>query len=340
MPIRSRVAFASIYAALLLFLAACTSRACSVFSRTVQVGPDFRVRVTDRGHPVRGLRLVVGIDSTSLPQHPQNIYAVTDSDGYVRFSNHSPGSFFIGPDHDGGIGDTVVAKVSLGGPPNVTVSLSWPSVHPIEVRSPSGTIRGPDFYPSEQQVPLSLSLLESVSSDVIAEATSDSKGRFKFAGEVSPGVYFLRLNRSGLRGWSGEQMEGLIAIQVSEVAERDAPDLDISWSSCGLTYSQGDTATVLTLPKVCGDITDSIGADVANAEVLLMARYEEGEVMEQTASDRYGRFAFSKSLEGEYRLLIKSPGFKPFLRPIRVESAASGGGCEKPVQVKLQVMLF
>jgi hypothetical protein len=208
------------------------------------------------------------------------------------------------------------------------------------VRSVSGTMRGPDFYPSEQQPPLSLSLLESISSRVIAETTSDSRGRFKFAEHVSPGVYFLRLNRSGLRGWSGEQMEGLIGIEVSEAAKEDSPDLDIVWSSCGLTYAQRETFGVLALPKVCGEITDSVGVDVSKAEVLLMANNDEGKVEEQIESDRYGQFAFSEHLEGDYRLLIKSPGFEPFLRLIRVGPSALADGCENPIQVQLQVMAF
>jgi hypothetical protein len=339
MLIRNRTFFVGIWAVLLPFLAPCMAHACSVVYRTVEVGPYFRVRVTDRGRPVKGLRLVVGVDSTSTPQRPRNNYAVTDSDGYVRFSNHSPGSFIITTDKDDALADAAVVKVSPGGPRDVTVSLSWPSSEPITVRSVSGTMRGPDFYPSEQQVPLSLSLLEGISSRVIAETTSDSRGRFNFAEHVSPGLYFLRLNLSGLRsGWSREQIEGRIAIEISESAKRDALDLDIGWSTCGLTYGQRETPTVLSLAKVCGELTDSMGADIANAEVLLMPSNEEGKVLEQTASDRDGRFAFSERLEGDYRLLIKTRGFRPFLRPIHVEPGSSSAGCMKPVKVQLEVM--
>ncbi len=338
MLIRNRILCVGIWAILLSFLAPCMAHACSVVYRTVEVGPNFRVRVTDRGRPVKGLRLVVGVDSTSTPQRPRNNFAVTDSDGYVRFSNHSPGSFIITTDKDDALADAAVVKVSPGGPRDVTVSMSWPSSEPITVRSVSGTMRGPDFYPSEQQVPLSLSLLEGISSRVIAETTSDSRGRFNFAEHVSPGLYFLRLNRSGLRGWSSEQIEGRIAIEISESAKRDALDLDIGWSSCGLTYGQHETSGVLTLAKVCGEITDSMGADIANARVLLMPSNEEGKVLEQTASGRDGRFTFSERPEGDYRLLIKSPGFRPFLRPIHLEPGSSSAGCMEPVEVQLEVM--
>ena len=340
MLIRNRTFFVGIWAMLLPVLAPCMAHACSVFYRTVQVGPNFRVRVTDRGRPVKGLRLIVGVDPKSTRQHPRNTYALTDSDGYVRFSNHSAGSFLIATDKDYLLADAAVVEVSPGGPPDVTVSMRWPWMEPIVVRSVSGTMRGPDFYPSEQQVPLSLSLLESISSRVIAKTTSDSRGRFKFAEHVPPGVYFLRLNRSGLRGWSGEQMEGLIGIEVSEAAKEDSPDLDIGWSSCGLNYGQRETSEVLTLAKICGEITDPNGMDVSKAKVLLMARNEEGKLQEQIESDANGQFAFSERLEGDYRLLINFPGFKPILRPIRVEPGALADGCEKPIQVQLQMMAF
>lgn len=310
-----------------------------MFYRTVQVGPDFRVRVTDRGRPVKGLRLVVGVDSTS-PTDPRNTYALTDADGYVSFSNHSPGSFLITTDKDDVLADAAVVEVSPGAQPNVTVSLRWPSTDPITVRSVSGTMRGPDFYPGEQQVPLSLSLLESVSSRVIAETTSDGKGRFKFAPDVRPGIYFLRLNRSGLRGWSGEQMEGLIAIEVSRDAKQSGLDLDLGWSSCGLTHAQREVYSELKLGKVCGEIADAMGAEVASADVLLMASGEGGEIVEETRSGEKGRFGFQEQHEGSYQLLIKYPGFRPYVRPVHIETVSSPDGCLSPVEVRLEVMAF
>jgi hypothetical protein len=338
MLIRNRTFCVGIWAILLPLLAPCMAHACSVAYRTVEVGPDFRVRVTDRGRPVKGLRLVVGVDSTSTPQHPRNLYAVTDSDGYVRFSNHSPGSFIITTDKDDALADAAVVKVSPGGPRDVTVSLRWPSVDPIAVRSVTGTMRGPDFYPSEQQVPLSLSLLESVSSRVIAETNSDSKGRFKFGEDVPAGVYFLRLNLSGLRsGRSGEQMQGMIAIEVSSAAKQSALNLDLGWSSCGLSYAQQVTYPELELAAVCGDIADVMCADVPNAEVLLVANGEGGEIIEETRSGAKGGFALQKKHEGSYQLLIKYPGFRPYLRPVRINATGSPDGCPNPVKVQLQV---
>jgi hypothetical protein len=241
-------------------------------------------------------------------------------------------------DEDDALADAAVVKVSAGGPPDVTVSMRWPSVDPIAVLSVSGTMRGLDFFPSEQQVPLSLSLLESVSSRVIAETNSDSKGRFKFGEDVPPGVYFLRLNLSGLRsGWSGEQMQGMIAIEVSSAAKQSALNLDLGWSSCGLSYAQQVTYPELELTAVCGDIADVMGADVPNAEVLLVANGEGGEIIEETRSGAKGGFALQKKHEGSYQLLIKYPGFRPYLRPVRIDATGSPDGCPNPVKVQLQV---
>jgi hypothetical protein len=317
----------------------CIVRACSIVYPTVQVGRGFRVRVTDRGQPVRALRLVLSHPESPKSKRVVAVYSLTDADGYASFANLDPGSFLLTSDHDGGVADGVAVEVSLGGPANVTVPLKWPSLTPVPVRSMSGIVRGPDYYPSQEQVPLSLSLLEPMSARVIATTLSDSKGRFAFTDEVPAGIYFLRLNPSRLRGWSGEQMEGLITIEVSGKAKDDALDLDLGWSSCGLTYKQRQIYPEARLGRICGDIADIEGAAVSNAQVLLLASGEGAEVLEQTKSGVQGQFSIHERQEGTYKLLIIYPGFQPYLRWILFDATGSIEGCQEPIHVRLEVML-
>jgi hypothetical protein len=313
------------------------SHACSVFYPSVQVGKAFRVRVTDRGRPVPALRLV--LDQDDSPQLGQNnaIISLTDEGGYAQFSGLSPGSYLLRPDHDGHWSNAVVIIVSGSGPTNVTVKLTWPGGKVLTAQSLNGTLRGPDFYPEQTQVPLSLSLLEGASGRVIGSAETDPKGAFRFAGAIPAGIYFLRLNPSGLLGWDGKQMEGMIPVEVNSKAEQPDLNIDVNWSSCGLGYAQRIEYPTLQMNKVCGSITDTIRVGIPDAQVALMTNDENATVVEQTKSGARGQFALSEQNGGTYQLLIKYPGFQPFLRVVQLSPDGMSKGCRKPIRVRLDV---
>src|SRR6266851_378324 len=323
---------------LLSLLLPCIVRACVTTYATAEVGRTFRVGVTDRGSPVKALRLVLGSSRPSAVQGDGIVHSLTNEDGFATFSDVNPGSFLLTVENEEGAADAVVVNVSSKGPTNVTVPLRWPSRTPMSVRSMAGTVRGPDYYPSQVQARLSLSLLEGLSARVIAKTVADSKGRFKFPDEIPAGIYFLRLNRSDLRGWSGEQMEGIIPVEVSPKAEQQALDIDLGWSSCGLGYAQREEHPELKLDKICGDIADSEGAVVSDAQVLLVASGKETQALKQTKSGVKGQFAFEVRHNGAYQLIIKSAGFQPFLSSIRVEVTAPGESCRNPIRAILKVM--
>jgi len=323
---------------LAVLVSAGIARACSVFPGTVEVGSKFQVKVADRGHPVKGLRMVLSTESTTGEGQKVLTDSITDADGIANFSNLSAGSFWLSADHDGGVGDAVVVNVSPKGPANKTFSISWPTAAPVTVRSASGIVRGPDYYSSQVQAQISISLLEGISGREIEKTQSDSKGRFSFNSNLQPGIYFMRINSSGLRGWSGEQIEGMIVIEVAREAKANALDLDLGWSSCGLEYSQRVILPELKLAQICGAIKDTEGAVVAKAQVMLLAGGEDVEILEQTQSGPNGEFVIPKHPDGNYQLLIKSAGFSPYLRLIHVQNAGTSGKCQQPIPVKLEVM--
>ena len=179
------------------------ARACTLGYSSVKVGSSFSVRVTNDTGPVKELRLLL----TRRGQHARPIHALTDADGRAKFSNLKEGSFVLEADHDAGTSGAVFVDVSAKGATDVTLPLIWPGAPILSVKSASGTIRGPDYYPSGEQPPLSLTLLDAMSQRIIAQMQSDTKGRFAFRQEVPAGLYFLRLNPSGVFGWSGEQID-------------------------------------------------------------------------------------------------------------------------------------
>jgi hypothetical protein len=318
------------WAVVAALLSPIVSGACSMAFRRVHAGERFRVRVMDRGVPVRALRLKLSPSGSTSSAAGQTRYALTDEDGYARFADVRPGSYFLTPEHDGGMADGVSVEVSPIHTADATIPLSWPETTPITVREVRGTLRLRNYYPSENQAPLSLSLLEGISARVIGTTDADSKGRFAFAGEFAPGIYFIRLN-------SEENGGGMVTIEVRANAKQDGLDLNLGWTGCGLVYSERRSYPELVANKLCGDVVDAGGAVIPDAVVSLLAKGDGAEVIDQTHSDKDGKFAPRQEPVDTYRLFVKSRGFYPFLRVIRIDAAVNSDGCPQPIRVQLEI---
>src|SRR5271156_6708570 len=129
-------------AVIVLSLSPILSNGCTIVFKTVRVGKAFRARVSDRGRPVSGLRLV--LTPGSGPPSPDAggvVYSRTDKHGYAEFTNLATGSYFLAPDHDGEYSDGLQVLVSPDGALDGTVQLTWPILPPLRVRSVGGTLR-------------------------------------------------------------------------------------------------------------------------------------------------------------------------------------------------------
>jgi Carboxypeptidase regulatory-like domain len=310
------------------------SRACSVAYSAVEVGKEFQVQVTNHGKPIRNLQLAV-TSNKSATKVAATIYAKTDVNGYAHFSNLATGSYFLKPVSDTNWIDGLALEVTTKKSAAETVSLAWPGTEIVQVRSASGTMRGPDFYPRQNQVSLSISLSEGITGHMVGSAKTDSDGRFHFQ-TVPAGIYFLHLSPSGLRGWSGEEIEGTIAIEVSSDAQDNSLDLDLNWSSCGLGYGQRVQYPETTMRKACGDVVDTEGAAISKADVFLL-KDDNAEILQQARSDQNGQFSFQAFAPATYQLLVKSAGFLPSIREIHIEGPQTVGGCPQPVHIRLSV---
>ena len=335
----NRLSIGGGHAFLAVVFSCCVVRACTIVYPPFTVGTDFRAKVATGGHPVGGLQLMLRLYEPSGLQPTGAIYSITNSEGYARFSNLSPGHFLLTADHDGSSADGADVEVLPDGRKDVIVPLKWPGAKPVGVRSVSGMMRGPDYYPTKIQVPLSLSLLEALSAREIATTLTDPNGNFNFTDQIPPGLYFLRINPSDLRAWSGEQIEGEIAIEVDREARDAALDLDLGWSSCGLGYAQRESYPDIEVNSICGDVTDTSGGVISNAQVMVMTSGEDAVIIGKTASDMSGHFRVEAHWGGTYQLVIKSSGFQPFLRVVHVTSAESSQGCEKPIRVRLNAIM-
>ena len=313
---------------LALFLSPFSARACVVVYQTVHVGRSFRARVADHDRPISRVRLLLARKSNSTSHPPAVMAFLTDSNGYVDFRNLMPGTYFLTVNHDAGMPDGADIDVSPGGPPDVTVTLQWPILPPIDTQSVSGQIRTNYYYPSQTEPRLSLSLLEAVSGKVIVTIQTDEKGNFNFPQPVSPGLYFLRLNPA--------EMEGLMGIDVSPTAKLKQLSLDIKWTDCGLGYAQRTESPELKVHDLCGQVTDvSRSYLLRNASVTLMTTGPHPKVLDQKPTDKDGRFAFPAP-SGSYRLIVAYPGFLPFARAIHLSRGTPpSGACQSPIQIQM-----
>lgn len=282
--------------------------ACSIVYAPINVGPDFKVKVEDRGRPVNGLRVEI-----------KDYTAVTDENGFALFHGVGPGSYFLTANHEVDSLNGAALQVSTDGPTGVIVPLKWPTITPVSVRSLKGTIRGPDFLPGQPQPKLSLDLLEARSGRKLKSLQSNDRGEFDFE-TAAPGMYFINLNPSGLIGWSGDQITGQIVVDVDQGAATDSLDLDLAWTSCGLMYSDQSKCPRddLRADRLVGHVADSNGASIARAKISLTDA--TGTLVEDLQSDREGNFASPRDdLVGAYNLAVSFPGFAHYRGILRLD---------------------
>lgn len=301
---------------LALALIAITARcvACTVVYPSVQVGPNFRVRVEDHGRSVTGLRVqIIGYQGNS-----STVVSDTDQNGFALFRGVRPGSYHLTAEHDAGIPDGAELEVKLNGPTGVSVLLRWPNSAPVLVRSLKGTIRGPNYVPGGSEPSFSLDLLEGTSGRRLKSMQTADGGEFNFESDT-PGLYFLSLKSSGMKGWSGETIAGLIAVTVDRGAPADHLDVDLVWTSCGLGYADRSQCpqSDLQIEQLSGQVLDASGAAIPDAKILLFD--PAATLVERLQSDSAGRFASSHLLAGDYQLVVSSAEFTPLRRTAHAE---------------------
>ena len=92
------------------------------------------MKLQDRDRPVMSVRVEIS------GYHRGDGWAgvVTDENGFALFRDVPSGTFHLNADHDAAIADGVNLVVKPNGPAEVTITLKWPSVSPVSVRSLNG----------------------------------------------------------------------------------------------------------------------------------------------------------------------------------------------------------
>lgn len=300
---------------LLIVASSSISLACSMDFRPTSVGSNFEVQVSGYDGPVKGLRLNLN------GSQRRTLSAVTDSNGIAIFSDIPLGEQYLGAARDNGYNLPLIVKHN--GP--ARIGMRWPSTEPIKVRSISGTMRAPDAIPGQlgQRV-LSLDLLDAISGRVLASMNTSSRGDFDFGQPVS-GIYFVRLNPYTA---FNVQVGGLISVAVDPRAPGDKVDLNVVWTSCGLSYMdlRQCTRSDLRIKKLDGHVSDSMGRGVRRAEIVLLDEAQNPVV--HLTTDPNGNFSSSGPLAGTFELRIDGGGFNPVHAPIHIEPTANASSLQ------------
>ncbi len=295
------------------------SSACSIVVKPIPVGPSFEVKVSGYDGPVKGLLL----NLTSSQDRTQS--AVTDDNGTASFHYVPRGTHYLRADHDNGYAEQL--DVQPYGPAKAIVPMRWPSIEPIHVRSVSGTVRAPDAVPGQlEQRVLSLELLEGISGQILSSINTTDRGAFDF-GKLVPGLYFIHLKPySAFFG----QVEGLIGIAVDPAApaRADKLDLNLTWTSCGLWYTDQLQCPQVELhvKKLEGHATGSMGRAPQRLEIVLLDATQSQ--VAHVNTDTYGNFSFPGHLVGTFELRIDGGGVTPVHTPLHIEPTAGDSSLE------------
>lgn len=271
------------------------AHACTIVSAITQVGPDFRVKVEDRGHPVKRLRIKI-----------EGGAAVTDENGTAVFHGVRPGSNFVMLDTVAGIAEGTGLTVTSDGPTDVTISLKWPSIAPMSARSLKGTLRGADFVPGQPQRRFTLDLFDVTSQRKLQTTQTDERGEFDFENST-PGLYVINV------------ASGTMVVEVDNRSPAAVLDLDMGSTSCGTFFTDRNKCRTSNFQtdRLSGRVLDPSGASVGNATIDLADA--AGKAVERLTSDPEGNFASSRNLTGTYELLVRMPGFTPYRGKVRLE---------------------
>ncbi len=305
---------------------------CVMTINPIRVGSSFRVRVSDRSHSVRALEL----ELSPFGSHPTGTgvmahrVEVTDDQGYALFSKVPSGSYTVRASHDPLGIDVLYVDVISTAPAIKTLSLTWPRALTASVQSAAGTLRSTNFYPQQSQDQFSMSLIEGRTGRVIETTMTDKTGRFAFDNVLTPGVYFISIAERPL-------VDGSFAIEINRRAKNDRMDLYVSSSDCGLTFSCRQPAPEINEREVCGDVTDTMGAAVAGADVWLFSNDGDLRVIESTKTDSSGHFALTERKDGTYKLAVQRSGFVPYTAVVHLRSGAISEACAKPLRIKLSI---
>jgi hypothetical protein len=304
--------------------------ACWLSLPTVRVAPTFRVFVLHGSDPVSGIEVEV-FDNADLErtlgktEWKPILTLFTGPDGAVDVQKLRSGTYLIetkGP----GKGSATYAQVSTGhGKASARITLAWPF-------SPDGILKtralAGQLASNNPWIPfhdIHVELWSAGAKTAISAENTGAEGRFHFE-QTTPGIYILHVRGQQKGVGDTWQVDGDIPLELSPSAANlpEVLSLQLSESSCGISYSSCPVPNVVAMPSRRIRVRDPLGAVIAHAEYELDDRSSAMKAHGLTDSD--GIAELPPGLVGKMTLVIASPGFTLLKQPLDLQDFNANAG--------------
>jgi len=304
--------------------------ACWVSLATVRVAPTFRVFVLHGADPVSGIEVEV-FDNADLERtHGETewkpiLTLFTGPDGAVDVQKLRPGRYLIetkGP----GKGSATYAEVSTRhGKASNRITLAWPfsSDGILKTRALAGQLASNNPWVPFQDIHVEL-WTAGAKTPVSAENTG-AEGHFHFE-QTAPGIYILHVRGQQKGVGDNWQVEGDIPLELSPSAANlpEVLSLQLSESSCGISYSSCPAPKVVAMASRRIRVRDPLGAVIARAEYELDD--PSSAIKAHGSTDSNGIAELPPDLLGKMTLVIASPGFTLLKQPLDLRAFDANAG--------------
>jgi hypothetical protein len=297
----------------------------------IKLGTRFRVEAKDGGIPVVGTTITLERGHGDCFRTTPVTSVATDSAGIALFDHVVPGDYQLcirspklGPE------SIAELKVSRWAAKDKTVPTTVEGSNPVRVRSASGRVRGPEFYPSLTQAPYSIDLFEAGTNAKVASTKTGANAEYSFGQVVAPGRYWLQITGGPDQA---VDTEGKVLIEVKPDATDATVDMDVTFSDCGMASRQREEQPALVISgSACGTVIDALGASIEGASASLIDDNEHAVTTVRTS--REGAFKVYAPPAGKYQLVIQRMGFMPYARMITIHPE-NDDACKNPIRVTL-----
>lgn len=273
---------------------------CTVIPSYLDVGRNFQVKVQNHRGPVEGL-------SIKISSGRGEYHAATDKRGVAIFHDIPSGDWYVSTSLNDGISGAPVLKINARKRSSITVPLTWPGIDPIPVRSLKGNLILDNFIGGvDSQPKMTIALVEGISGRPLQSVEAGSDGAFDLD-SPSAGLYFLRIGTTVGR----EAVDGFVAVEVDPRAAAESLNLDLTWSSCGLAYTDQSTCpkSSFRFSQARGRVVDPTGAPLSKTQVYLS---NSTSVVVEQQSNAAGEFSIAAPSAGEYQFGVRRLGFTDF----------------------------
>ena len=304
--------------------------ACWFSLPTVRVAPTFRVFVLHGSDPVSGIEVEV-FDNADLEQaHGKTewkpiLTLFTGPDGAVDVQKLRPGTYLIetkGP----GKGSATYAEVSTRrGKAGNRITLAWPFSPDgiLKTRALAGQLASNNPWIPFQDI--HVELWTAGAKTAISAENTGAEGNFHFE-QATPGIYILHVRGQQKGVGNNWQVDGDIPLELSRSAANlpEVLSLQLSESSCGISYSSCPASNVVAMTSRRIRVRDPLGAVIAHAEYELDDR--SSAMKAHGSTDSNGIAELPPDLLGKMTLVIASPGFTLLKQPLDLRAFDANAG--------------